>query len=122
MSVQVCINLRKVNVVSQFDAHGAWITGEATEPAAFVQTRPYEGVLVDLLNPFSSMKKKMAFASPQGPFPFTHKPFGLHRAAAAALQRLRDRVFRDHQVYTATCIDNITMYSPSWDQHLNGSG
>lgn len=44
-------------------------------------------------------------------------PFGLH-GTAGTFQWLMDRVLRDHQAYVAAYIDNIIIYSPSWERHL----
>lgn len=44
-------------------------------------------------------------------------PFGLH-GVAATFQQLMDQVFRDHIQYAAAYIDDIIIYSPTWQQHL----
>ncbi len=44
-------------------------------------------------------------------------PFGLH-GAPAIFQRLMDRVLSDLDDYVAAYLDDIIVYSSSWEQHL----
>lgn len=44
-------------------------------------------------------------------------PFGLH-GAAATFQHLMDHLLTSHMAYAAAYIDDIAIYSQSWDQHL----
>lgn len=43
--------------------------------------------------------------------------FGLC-GAPATLQRLMDHILTPHMAYAALCMDNIVIYSQSWDQHI----
>uniref|UniRef100_K7G5Z2 ribonuclease H n=1 Tax=Pelodiscus sinensis TaxID=13735 RepID=K7G5Z2_PELSI len=59
----------------------------------------------------------MAFATPFGLYQFRNMQFGLH-GAAATFQRLMNRILRDHQDYAAAYIDDIIIFSESWEKHL----
>lgn len=118
-SVRVCIDFRKVNEVSRFDAYPMPVVpgllqclGQAQVLSKLDLTKGYWQIP---LTP--SSQEKTAFAAPQGLFHFTQMPFGLHRAAAT-FQRLMDQVLQNHTQYTAVYIDDIIIYSPTWDQHL----
>ncbi|XP_019360160.1 PREDICTED: protein Wnt-7a [Gavialis gangeticus] len=60
---------------------------------------------------------KTAFGTPWGLFEFKRMPFGLS-GAAAIFQRLMDWLLAPHQGYAAAYIDNIVIYTETWEQHL----
>lgn len=107
-SVWVCINFRKVNEVSWFDAYPMPVVsgilerlGRAQVLSKFDLTKGYWQIPL-----IPSSREKTAFAAPQGLFQFKWMPFGLH-GAVATFQRLNDQVLRDHWDYAAAYIDDI---------------
>lgn len=58
-----------------------------------------------------------AFATPIGPFQFIRMTFGLH-GAAATFQRLVDYLLSNHSAYAAAYINDIVVFSDSWEDHL----
>ena len=62
-------------------------------------------------------REKTAFSTPGGLYKYTVLPFGVH-GAPATFQRMMDQLLRPHQAYAAAYIDDIIVYSHSWDVHI----
>ena len=62
-------------------------------------------------------REKIAFTSQMGLLQFTVMPFGLS-GAPATFQRLRDQVLRGLKEFAGVYLDDIVIYSSSWDEHL----
>ena len=60
--------------------------------------------------------EKTAFCTPWGKFQFTRMPFGL-RNGPAVFQRLMDKLLHEDLEFTRVYIDDIVVFSTSWDQH-----
>jgi hypothetical protein len=60
---------------------------------------------------------KTAFSSPMGLFQFGVMPFGLCEAPAM-FQCLMDRVLSGFQGYFAAYLDDLVIYSDTWQEHL----
>ena len=64
---------------------------------------------------------KTAFATHKGKFEFLRMPFGLCNAQATfqrAMDGLKDRVHKEGHPGMAAYVDNIVIYSRTWDEHL----
>ncbi|CAM4556526.1 unnamed protein product, partial [Lepidochelys olivacea] len=118
-SVRFCNNFRKLNEVSQFDAYPIPRIDELIdrlEKACFMST-------LDLTKGYWQIplakadKEKMAFATPEGLYQYTVLPFGLH-GAPTTFQRLMDKLLRPHGKYAAAYLDDVIIYSPDWETHL----
>lgn len=57
------------------------------------------------------------FQTPLGLFHFTVPPYGLH-GAPTMFQRLMDQVLRDCEDWLAAYLDEVTIYSMAWEDHL----
>lgn len=65
----------------------------------------------------NSAKNLTAFHVPSGLYNFKYMLLGLH-GAAATFQRLVDQVLRGLDSCAVAYIDNIVIFSKSWEQHL----
>lgn len=64
-----------------------------------------------------SDRDKTTFLTPFGKFRFTVMPFGL-RNAPATFQRLMDGILGGHSEFCNVYIDDISVFSETWDDHL----
>ena len=62
-------------------------------------------------------QEKTSFVTPFGQFMFLVMPFGLHNSPAT-FQRMMDRVLRGCEEYADAYIDDVGVYSRSWEEHL----
>lgn len=62
-------------------------------------------------------KPKTAFATPSGLYHFTMMPFGLNEATVS-FQRVMDKALKGVQDCAVTYLDDILIYSLSWESHL----
>ncbi len=85
-------------------------------PAKYISTldltRGYWQVPVD-----PESRPMTAFTTPFGLHQFRVMPFGLH-GAPATFQRLMDKVLAGLEDYAAAYIDDVAIYSDTWEEHL----
>lgn len=62
-------------------------------------------------------KEKTTFATPSSLYQFTVLPFGLHGAPAMFLW-LFDTILGDCEAFSLVYLDNIIIFSLTWEQHL----
>ncbi len=62
-------------------------------------------------------RAKTAFITPNGPYQFRVMPFGLN-GAPATFQRMMDGVLRGLESFSADYIDDIVVFSGSWEDHI----
>lgn len=112
-----CIDYKELNKVAKFDAYPMPRTEVLLEQlgtAKFLSpldlTKGYWKVPVR-----KEDCPKTAFATPQGLF--RKMPFWLH-GAAATFQHLVDTVLAQHRSFAATYIDDIIVFSETWQEHL----
>ena len=114
-----CNDFRRLNEASEFDAYPMPRVDELIErlgPARYLST-------LDLTKGYwqvpltRAAREKTAFSTPGGLYQYTVLPFGVH-GAPATFQRMMDQLLRPHQDYAAAYIDDIIIYSPSWDIHV----
>ena len=63
-------------------------------------------------------REKTGFISPKGLYQFTTKPFGLS-GAPATFQWLIDSVLRGTESFAGVYLDDMVIYSKTWQDHLN---
>ncbi len=118
-SVRFCVDYRKVNAVSKFDAYPIPRVDELLDrlgTARFYSTLDLtKGYWQIPLSPLS--KEKSAFTTPFGLHQFVTLPFGLF-GAPATFQRLMDKILRPHTAYAAAYLDDIIIYSQDWQRHM----
>ncbi|CAL9692012.1 unnamed protein product [Knipowitschia caucasica] len=118
-SLRICIDFRKLNAMSEFDAYPMPRIDDLLEKigrARFITTldlcKGYWQVPLE-----ASSRPYTAFQTPAGLFQFTMMPFGLH-GAPATFQRLMDRVLRGCEDCSAAYLDDVVIFSDTWEQHL----
>ncbi|XDV39343.1 hypothetical protein PO909_008599 [Leuciscus waleckii] len=118
-SLRVCIDFRKLNSQSKFDAYPMPRIDDLLEKigrARYITTLDLcKGYWQVPLNPQS--RPYSAFRTPLGLYQFTVLPFGLH-GAPATFQRLMDRVLQDCEDWSAAYLDDVVIHSNSWEEHL----
>ncbi len=115
-SVRFCVDYRKVNAVSKFNAYPMPRVDELLGTARFYSTLDLtKGYWQIPLSPLS--KEKSAFTTPFGLHQFVTLPFGLF-GAPATFQRLMDKILRPHTAYAAAYLDDIIIYSQDWQRHM----
>ena len=63
-------------------------------------------------------RHKTAFTTPTGLYQFRVMPFGLC-GAPATFQRLMDKLLRGFESFSAAYLDDIIVYSATWEEHLS---
>ena len=118
-SIRLCVDYRKLNAATPMDAYTMPRVDELLDKvgkATFVSTldlaRGYWQVPVA-----EKDRAKTAFITPNGLYQFCVMPFGLN-GAPATFQRMMDIVIRGLESFTADYIDDIAIFSGSWEDHI----
>lgn len=114
-SIRLCIDLRKVNAQSVFDAYPLPRLEDFIERVGhtkFITT-------LDLCKGYWQvpLNEGTAFRTPQGLWQFTKMAFGLH-GVPATFQRL-NQLLAGMDTFAAAYLDDIVIYSTSWHEHLS---
>lgn len=122
-TVGVCLDFRKVHVVSHFDAYPMPCIIGTVREVGNCPVLDYSGQDQGVLaNPFRPLSKQYtAFPILLGLFQFKRVPFGLH-GVAATFQRLVDKLLVPRTHYAAAYIDDIIIFSSSWEELLRHLG
>ena len=118
-AVRFCVDFRKLNSVAKFDAYPMPRVEEMIE---IIGTAKVISTL-DLAKGYWQIpmshesKEKTAFTTPFGLYEFEVMPFGLHNAPAT-FQRMINYVLRDCQKFARAYIDDIVIFSHSWEEHM----
>ncbi|KAI4897040.1 hypothetical protein NFI96_014401, partial [Prochilodus magdalenae] len=117
--LRFCVDFSKLNAVSAFDPYPMPRADELIERLGKAKVLS----TLDLCKgywqvPLSQSSRKLtAFRTPSGLYHFLTMPFGLH-GSAATFQRLMDKVLRGTEGFAAAYIDDVVIYSSSWEEHL----
>ncbi|CAH1242223.1 GIN1 [Branchiostoma lanceolatum] len=118
-SIRFCVDFRRINAVSRFDAYPIPRIDEMLDKlgkAKYITK-------IDLARGYwqvpltEESKEKTAFVTSFGLYQFHTMPFGLH-GAAATFQRLMDNVLRGTEEFADDYIDDLDVFSNDWDDHL----
>ena len=119
-ALRLCVDYRKLNGASLSDAYPMPRIDELIDRLGHARyittldlTRGYWQVPLA-----ESAKSKTAFATPFGLFQFNVMPFGL-QGAPATFQRMMDRMIRGMEEFAASYIDDLVVYSRTWEEHLS---
>ncbi|XP_014857306.1 PREDICTED: uncharacterized protein LOC106926725 [Poecilia mexicana] len=118
-SLRFCIDFRNLNAVSNFDPYPMPRVDDLLEKvgsASYITTLDLcKGYWQVALAP--EARELTAFKTPFGMYQFRVMPFGL-QGAPATFQRLMDHVLRDVSEFSAAYLDDVVVYSQSWEEHL----
>jgi len=121
--VRFCVDYRKLNAKASFDAYPMPRVEEMFESigaAEVISTLDLaKGCWQITIN--HSSQEKTTFATPFELFEFEVMPFGLHNAPAI-FQRLMNHTLQDCQSFARACIDDIVIFSQSWEEHFGYLG
>ena len=121
--VRVCVDFRAVNALTSPDPYQMPRIEDILEQlaeASFLSK-------VDLTKGFHQIpihcedREKTAFCTPWGKFSYVYMPFGL-RNGPAAFQRLMDVVLHEDLDWSRVYIDDIVIFSTSWEGHCQHIG
>ncbi|KAJ1091053.1 hypothetical protein NDU88_004181 [Pleurodeles waltl] len=114
-----CVDYRGLNLVTKTDAHPIPRADELIDTLAsakylstFDLTAGYWQIKLS-----EDAKPKTAFSTIGGHYQFTVMPFGL-KNAPATFQRLVNTVLQGLEAFSAAYLDDIAVFSSSWDDHL----
>ena len=116
-AVRVCVDFRRVNQVTVQDQYHIPEIVDQVGNSRFLSK-------LDLNKGFYQVRLseqaqvKTAIVTPFGKF---QMPFGLVNATST-FQRLMDRVLEGMQEFSSAYIDDILIYSPDWESHLEEAG
>jgi hypothetical protein len=118
-TLRFCVDYRRFNSVSQVDAYPMPRIDELIDrlgKAKYISTldlaRGYWQVPME-----EESRHKTAFTTPYGLYQFRVMPFGL-QGAPATFQRMMDTVVRGMQDISAAYLDDLVVFSNSFDEHI----
>ena len=118
-SLRLCVDYRRLNEKSMVDAYPMPRIDDLIDrlgKAKFVTT-------LDLTKGYWQVpvvdgdRAKTAFTTPFGLYQFNVMPFGL-QGAPATFQRLMDGVLRDLDQFSAAYLDDVIIFSETWEDHM----
>ena len=116
--VRICVDYRAVNGVTTPDPYQMPFIEDILDTLSSAKHMSK----IDLNKGFHQIpvrredKEKTAFCTPWGKYQFTRMPFGL-RNGPAVFQRLMDKLLHHDLEYSRVYIDDIVVFSQSWEQH-----
>ena len=118
-AARLCIDYRKLNKATHADPFQMPLIQELLDNVAGAtwltkldMNKGFYQVSLD-----KDSENKTAFCSPWGKYQFKRMPFGLMNAPAT-FQRCMNETLSEHSEYSLTYIDDVLVYSSSWEEHL----
>ena len=118
-TICLCVNYRCLNAVTQVDANPMPriddlidLVGQAHYISALDLTNRHWQIPVR-----EQDQLKTAFTTPFGLYQFKRMPFGL-RGAPATFLRVMDQVLKGLQDFTSAYLDDVIVFSKTWEDHL----
>jgi transposase InsO family protein len=122
-SLRLCVDYRGVNAKSVGDAYPMGdLSGivDRVSGSKYISTMDLNKAYWQIpMEPES--REKTAFRTHVGLFQFRVMPFGL-TGAPATCQRLLDKVLRGAQEYATAYLDDVAIFSDTWEDHLRHLG
>ena len=117
--IRICVDLRRLNAVSNFDAHPLPRMEDLIEQLGDVffisKLDLTKGYWQIPLSP--ETKDKSAFITPNGLYHFNVMPFGM-KSAPATFQRMINKVLSGLELFSGAYLDDILIYSKTFEDHL----
>ena len=117
--IRLCIDYQKLNKVSRFDAYPVPRIDKMIDHIGggkYITTldlnKGYWQIPME-----EASQDKTTFITPFGLYEFTTMTFGL-QGAPATFQRLMNRVLQGMDKFAAAYIDDVAIYSETWEEHL----
>ncbi|GBN71862.1 Transposon Ty3-I Gag-Pol polyprotein [Araneus ventricosus] len=118
-SIRMCIDYRALNAVTKVPNYPMKDTQELIFTAGMAQWLS----CLDLLKGYYQIKMHdenrvlTTFSTHNGVYQWKVMPFGLS-GASGTFQKIMNNVLRSHSSYAQAYIDDIIVYSKTWDEHL----
>ena len=121
--LRMCVDYHRLNTVSRLDDYPMPRIDELIDQLGkekFIST-------LDLMKGYWQLpvtmkdRHKPAFVTPFGLYQFKMMPFGLIRAPAT-FQRMLDRLVQGCQAFAAAYLDDLVIFSNTWEEHLQHFG
>ena len=115
-SLCLCVDYRRLNTVTEDDRYPMPRVDELLEKlgkSTYISTLDLAKVPVARED-----QAKTAFMTPMGKYQFLKMPFEL-KGAPTTFQRLLDTVLSPCHNYASSYIDDIGVFSDSWEEHLD---
>ena len=118
-TIRICVDFRKLNTVTVPDPYDMPSVDDVIDQLGEVKFLSK----LDLAKSFYQVPmaiediEKTVFTTPFGKYEFVTMPFGL-RNTPATFQRLMDVVLVDMQEFACTYMDDMIIYSNTWDEHM----
>ena len=118
-SLRLCVDYRRLNTVTPPDAYPMPRIDDLIDRlggAKYITT-------LDLAKGYWQVpvaekdKPKTTFTTPFGLYQFRVMPFGLS-GAPATFQRTMDRLIQGMEAFTGAYLDDLVIYSQTWEEHL----
>ena len=118
-NVRICGDFRSINQITTFDPYPVPNIEDITDDVAkgrYITTLDLTRGFYQV--PLSDRGKRLsAFISPWGLYQYRVMPFGL-KNSGATFQRLIDIVLADCMDYARGYLDDIVIFSETWDEHM----
>ena len=117
--IRICVDYRAVNSITAPDPYMMPFIEDILDTLATAKfiskvdlNKGFHQIPVDSVD-----RQKTAFCTPWGKFEFLRMPFGL-RNGPAVFQRLMDQILYQDQEISRVYIDDIAIFSATWEEHL----
>ena len=120
-TIQLCIDYRRLNAETVMDAYPMPRVDDILDQvgqAKYITTLDLAKGYYWQVPVAEEDRHKTAFITTKGLYQFKMMPFGLY-GAPATFQRMMDEVIRGMSQFTSAYLDDLIMFSATWEDHLS---